>query len=130
MKKDSYEKRARVFRFIGGAHDWVGEIDITPSQSHPRGIGNWWRLKNPCIYREFTNSQGTVTSSMMSIYGPGQNYQQYVDIHVPEDSIIEIMEVYPGGTIDKLYQAELKRKESNLYIPDQSGNFVKPNKLR
>lgn len=105
-KKVEKPYKNQIVQFIGGPHDYIGEIDTAP---HKMGPG-WWRVLNPCQVFQHKNPQ---TQSMQlvvaSLWGDGEAFKKYVDIYLPPDFAIEIRTVNKKGQLYKVYIKEVER---------------------
>lgn len=101
-----------IIAFSGGINEWVGELDQAP---HKNGK-DWYRIKRPCRFITEQLPDGSIRQKLIAIQGPGSFYKRYVDIRVPEDSIIEIMTVDKSGEIYKAYEKESIREPSKIIL--------------
>ncbi len=96
-----------IIHFIGGVTPFLGELD---RGGHPNG-SNWYRIHNPCLVRIVPSpndpNKGMVDITTME--GDESAYRKYVDIRIPEDSILEIRVLDKQGNLYKMYDAAQKR---------------------
>ena len=109
--------KEQVIHFSAGVNDYMGELQFGLGAEHPLGK-NWYPIKNPCIVQ--TNEKGAMR--LMAIQGPGNFYKRYIDIRIPEDSIIEIRTVDRGGDLMAAYLKESVREKS-LIIQSPGANL-------
>lgn len=107
---------SEIIHFIGGVHDYIGELD---QSEHPMGK-NWYRIKKPCItFSQRNEEKQRVDNVVASMVGPHKTYRKFVDIRVPEDSIMEIRVLDKNGDLYKFYQKESNRVSPSLIVmPD------------
>lgn len=107
----------KIINIIGGVHEYVGELDTLP---HPFGP-NWYRIREACQVTVGQNEQGQPVRLVSCIDGYKNDYRRYVDIRIPEDSIIEVREVNPDGALYKVYKNQLNQvKLDKIVAPDAS----------
>lgn len=99
----------QIIHFSGGINEYIGELDQAP---HKMGK-NWYRINNPCMIREVQTQQGMQTR-LMAIQGVGNFYKRFVDIRVPDDSIVEIRVVDKEGDLVEAYRKESVREKSKI----------------
>lgn len=105
----------KVIYILGGMREYIGEMDTLP---HPNGE-NWYRIKNACEVIHTEIKEGKRARIVSAIDGPQKDFKKHVDIRIPEDSIMEILEVNPEGNIHKIYKQELTRvKMDRIVAPD------------
>jgi len=107
----------KIIKFCGGVRDYVGELQHGP---HPNGA-YWYRILKPCV--SFTQ-QNPVTKkvqlTLASLRGINNTYEQFIDIYVPPDSIIEVLVADKTGDLYEVYQAEIKKKKGLIELPGNS----------
>ena len=110
--------RDEVIHFIGGVHDYLGELD---QSEHPMGK-HWYRIKKPClIFRQEDAANKKMTQAVASLAGPQKAYLKYVDIYVPPESIMEIRTLDKNGKLYEIYKQEAERVAPSLiHMPDSS----------
>jgi hypothetical protein len=105
--------KEQVIHFKGGINEWMGELDQAP---HKMGK-NWYRINNPVMIRYLGDGRLGLTA----IQGPDNMYKKFIDIRVPEDSILEILTVDREGGLYKAYIKESAREKSNIIVSPNSG---------
>jgi len=108
-----------IILFSGGINDWVGELDQAP---HKNGK-NWYRIKRPCRLLSIPKPNGDIEQRLIAVQGSGNFYKRYVDIRVPEDSIIEILTLDKSGTVYKGYVRESVREKSKIIVQPGIGDL-------
>lgn len=99
-----------VIHFTGGVHEYVGQLD---QATHKMGK-NWYRILNPCLLVNQTAPDGRQRTGLMAIQGQGDFFKRYVDIRIPDDSIIEIRTLDKGGDLYEAWEKEHQRKKSKI----------------
>lgn len=112
-----------IIQFSGGIREYMGELDQT---EHPLGK-TWYRLKNPCVLVQRNNPQkNSVENVIAAIWGHNKAYRKFIDIRVPEESILEIRVLDKNGEFYKVYKQEVERiQQGRIITPDFSA--VPPN---
>ena len=101
-----------IIVFSGGINEWVGELDQAP---HKNGK-NWYRIKRPCrLISERMPDKG-IRQKLLALQGHGNFYKRYVDIRIPEESIVEILTLDKSGEIYKAYEKESTREPSKIIL--------------
>ncbi|OGW44463.1 MAG: hypothetical protein A2Y66_01850 [Nitrospirae bacterium RBG_13_41_22] len=104
----------KVIQFTGGLRTYIGRMDSLP---HPNGE-NWYRIKDPCTLDVVPDGKGKSQIMISRIWGIDHLYKHYVDVRVPDDSIMEIVELEEDGGFFKAYKKELdKASVKNIIIP-------------
>jgi hypothetical protein len=95
----------QIIHITGGVNDYIGELDPAKHKLGP----NWYRINDPCLV--FADEKGM---RLAAIQGTGNFYKRFVDIRIPEDSIIEIRTLDAGGDLMEAYEKERVREKSKL----------------
>ena len=107
MDKKTYKDD--IIHFSGGLKGYIGRLDTS---EHPNGP-SWYRLHDPCLQIVKDNKV-----AIARMWGDRKSYRRYIDIKIPEDSIMEILTLDKNGELYKTYQKELKRMPpSRIHIP-------------
>ncbi len=95
-----------IIHFIGGLTPFLGELK---QGDHPNGP-SWYRIVNPCLVRVVQQTKESAPEvEVLTLEGSENNYRKFVDIRIPEDSIMEIRPLDKGGKLYKMYDAAQKR---------------------
>lgn len=108
-----------IIEFNGGINTYLGELEIG---EHPLGP-NWYRIKNPCItFRRENKDMKRIESVVASIWGNQKMFRKFVDIRIPEDSILEVKVLDKDGGLYKIYKDEINRiAPERIILPDNAG---------
>jgi hypothetical protein len=120
--------KGQVVHFMGGLHDFVGEIETffqetdLPGMStapgvHPIGEG-WIRINKPCLTSTIKD-KGRQLEQIGTMGGPGHNYQDFVDIYIPPgQSVMEVRVVDPESDMFRAYQRVVSQiKPKHIVLP-------------
>jgi hypothetical protein len=110
------EYKGEVIHFIGGIHEFIGEVEVGPPMDH----GRWYRIKNPCqSFVKQNEVQKRVDTIITSLAGPRKIYRKFVDLYVSHDMPLEIRVLDKNGELYKVYQQEVNRiTPENIILPD------------
>ena len=116
-----------IVHFSGGIHDYIGSLETSGKEA---GGGQWFRIHEPCL--TFTQDNPALKTrkniiALMSGAPGARNYHNYVDIYIPQDSIIEIRVLDKNGDMFRIYRQEVERKPPNMIIVPQMGVASGPN---
>uniref|UniRef100_A0A6M3III3 Uncharacterized protein n=1 Tax=viral metagenome TaxID=1070528 RepID=A0A6M3III3_9ZZZZ len=113
--------KAEIIHFIGGLTEFVGELD---QSEHPNGL-NWYRIRNPCIIFTRENKEMKRIDTVVALLsGPQKVYRKFVDIRIPEDSILEIRVLDKNGALYEHYSKEVNRIMPEKIILPEHGIAV------
>lgn len=121
--KQSIERpyKDHIIHFIGAGCEYLGILQI---QGRTR-MGAHFRIKNPCFIGQIqagTNSDGQpIIERRVAKYGmPTGDYEEYVDIYVPDDAPIEIRVLREKGALYDQYRKQRKREYvTNILLPGE-----------
>lgn len=102
--------KGQIIHFNGGINAYVGELD----QANHKNGENWYRIINPCEVRYKAEPNGLTRMGLSAIWGNGDFFKHFIDIKVPDESIIEIRIVDKEGDLYEAYKKEIKRKKSKI----------------
>jgi len=114
-----------IVHFLGGANEYVGILETLSAEA---GGGHWYRIHEPCL--SFTQDNPALKrrqNILAYMCGAPKNYHNYVDIYIPQDSIIEIRVLDKKGDMFRIYRQEVERKAPNMIIVPQMGVASGPN---
>lgn len=105
-----------IIHFSAGINDYIGRLQQT---AHPNGP-NWYRLNDVCIVFQQRNQKNQRIEKVLApLSGPYKEYRKFIDIRVPEDSIIEVRVVDKNGKLYEIYKKEIDRVfPQNIIIPE------------
>lgn len=125
VKTISEVYKGKIVHFIGGIHEYVGELD---TKTHPNGTG-WFRLLNPCFYMIQKKGQDYIVS-LLRLWNVDKAYERYVDLFIPADSLVEIRELDETGQLYKSYKTELSKPSLDLIVAPTGEDLRNIKKLR
>jgi hypothetical protein len=106
-----------VIHFSGGINDYIGELD---QSEHPMGP-NWYRIKNACVTFQHQHPETQRIEQVISYVSNNKSFRKFVDVRVPDDSIVEVKVVDKDGHLYKVYKAEIARMPSTIIHMPNSG---------
>jgi hypothetical protein len=110
-----------IIHFIGGLTEYIGEMD---QGQHPMGKG-WYRIKNPAWVLTTSDGNDKLHTVVGRLGGPQHAYRKFVDIFIPEQSLIEIRVLEKDSDLYKFYLKEVNRPKSELiHLPGSSATHL------
>lgn len=95
----------KIIHIVGITNGYLGEVE---NKDHPNGK-TWIRLLNPCAMHNQDNQINVIT-----MCGPEELYEPFVDINLPGDLHYEIRVVKEGRALHAAYKKEISRKKSSI----------------